>query len=341
MLELSVIIPVYNTKDYIIQCVESVLNQKVEEIEIILVDDESPDGAGIICDQLAEKYKTISVIHKKNEGLGFARNTGLNHARGRYVTFLDSDDYVSDNYYEKLIRKADETAADICFALGYFQFNGAKTQKIEIEYLRGVVFSTNTECIRQISRLISRDPDVDDGILSSSCFGIYNREFLERNNLHFVSERDYISEDLWFNMDCFFHASSVCYCDIIGYNYRYNDLSLTRGYRENRFSQLVFFTNELVKKCEKYSLDNYLNRIYVYYWINYEKCINQEIRYKREEPRQKIREMNNVLFSKETTKALLSSNYPTGFHRILCYLLNNEKYTIIVLMLNIYNFFRH
>lgn len=91
---ISVIIPVYNVKSYLDECVQSVLNQKNVDYEIILVDDESSDGSEKLCDDWAAKYDFIRVIHKENQGLGFARNSGLDVAKGKYIVFLDSDDII-------------------------------------------------------------------------------------------------------------------------------------------------------------------------------------------------------------------------------------------------------
>ena len=98
----SVIIPVYNVEAYLEQCVDSVLSQSFDDFEIILVDDESPDGSGEICERYAASDTRVSVVHKKNGGLGYARNTGLEKAVGRYVFFLDSDDYLPADALERL-----------------------------------------------------------------------------------------------------------------------------------------------------------------------------------------------------------------------------------------------
>jgi len=95
---ISVIIPVYKVEKYIDKCIKSILNQTYTNLEIILVDDGSPDNCGQICDDYAQKHNRIKVIHKTNGGQAEARNYGLNIAKGKYVTFLDSDDYVSEDY---------------------------------------------------------------------------------------------------------------------------------------------------------------------------------------------------------------------------------------------------
>ena len=107
-IKVSVIIPVYQVENYLERAVDSVLAQTLEEKEIILVDDGSQDGSPEICDRYAGEYPgLIQVIHKENEGLGMARNTGVRASRGEYVAFLDSDDTVEPEMYEEMYRKAE------------------------------------------------------------------------------------------------------------------------------------------------------------------------------------------------------------------------------------------
>lgn len=109
----SIIIPVYNAEKYLKFCLDSVVNQTYDNIEIILVDDESKDSSGTICDEYANKYDNVSVIHQKNIGCGFSRNTGLEVMHGVYYTFVDADDYVSLHYVEKLVSLIEEYDADL------------------------------------------------------------------------------------------------------------------------------------------------------------------------------------------------------------------------------------
>ena len=99
---ISIIVPIYNVEKYLKECIESIINQTYKNIEIILVDDGSPDNCGIICDEYSQKDKRIIVIHKENGGLSDARNKGIDIAKGDYLTFIDSDDFVNIDYIEKL-----------------------------------------------------------------------------------------------------------------------------------------------------------------------------------------------------------------------------------------------
>ncbi|MBR4777438.1 MAG: glycosyltransferase family 2 protein [Lachnospiraceae bacterium] len=112
--KVSVIIPVYKTEEYIDECLESILNQDYRNMEIILVDDASPDKCPEICDRYAEKYDMVKVVHKDHSGLGLSRNAGVDAALGEYVTFVDSDDKLDGPHaISSMVKTALETRADV------------------------------------------------------------------------------------------------------------------------------------------------------------------------------------------------------------------------------------
>ena len=114
----SIIVPVYNVERYIKRCVDSLQGQTLQNIEIILVDDGSKDNSGCLCDEFAQQDPRIHVIHKQNAGQGLARNDGLNIAKGRYVLFIDSDDFIEPDTCEKLSDRMQREQADLC-SFGY------------------------------------------------------------------------------------------------------------------------------------------------------------------------------------------------------------------------------
>lgn len=113
-MKISVIVPIYGVEKYLQRCIDSLLKQTYTDYELILVDDGSPDSCPIICDEYAKRDKRIKVIHKENGGLSDARNTGMQEATGEYIVFVDSDDWVCDDYLEKLLQAISDTEADIC-----------------------------------------------------------------------------------------------------------------------------------------------------------------------------------------------------------------------------------
>ncbi|ATR94707.1 glycosyl transferase family 2 [Porphyromonas gingivalis] len=124
--ELSIIIPVYNVEDYLHRCVDSILSQDYDAYEIILVDDGSTDSSGSLCDELARQHKCIRVIHKPNGGLSSARNAGLRVAQGRYIWFIDSDDYIAEKCLDKIMTKIKSDGSEIIF-FSHIRSNGVST----------------------------------------------------------------------------------------------------------------------------------------------------------------------------------------------------------------------
>ncbi len=159
MKKVSIIVPVYNTEKYLEKCLESLSKQSLEDIEIICVDDGSSDNSGTICDKFAALDKRFTVIHKKNEGVSTARNTALDIAKGEYVGFVDSDDWVESTMFEVLYEKAHSSSADIVQC----SYNGAR--KCE----KKMTLSGEEEII----------PAFMDGVISNSVWDkIYKRELI-------------------------------------------------------------------------------------------------------------------------------------------------------------------
>ncbi len=130
MAKVSIIIPVYNVEQYLKRCIDSVVNQTLKDIEIVLVNDGSTDGSLDICEQYAKNDSRIKIITRKNGGLSAARNTGLDNATSEYIGFIDSDDWVDTNYFEKLYNAAIENDCDIAF--GDIVRKGEKKHKIRL-----------------------------------------------------------------------------------------------------------------------------------------------------------------------------------------------------------------
>lgn len=129
---ISVIVPIYNVEKYLGKCIESIINQTYSNLEIILVDDGSPDNCGDICDYYASKDRRIKVIHKENGGLSDARNAGLDFAKGEYINFIDSDDYINKGFYEVLINLVISNNADIaqCAFLKVYENDNTNTNPL-------------------------------------------------------------------------------------------------------------------------------------------------------------------------------------------------------------------
>ena len=116
----SVIVPIYKVENYLKQCVDSLICQKYSNLEVILVDDGSPDGCGKICDEYKEKDSRIIVIHKENGGISSARNAGLEIAKGEYIVFIDSDDYVSDSFIYEMVEEMEKSVETDLIITSYY-----------------------------------------------------------------------------------------------------------------------------------------------------------------------------------------------------------------------------
>lgn len=168
--KISVIIPIYKVEEYLNRCVESVVNQSYQNMEIILVDDGSPDNCPKMCDDWAEKDNRIKVIHKENGGLSDARNAGLKVAMGEYISFVDSDDWIAKDFYEFLIRVLTENSADIA-ECGVYLVNDKK----EVLQKRGIkeeVLTLNR--IEALKRLL-----LEDGVYQTVWNKLYKRTIVQ------------------------------------------------------------------------------------------------------------------------------------------------------------------
>ncbi len=144
---ISIIIPVYNVKDYLEKCLHSVCGQTYRNLEIIVVDDGSTDGSGEICDRFAQTDSRIKVIHQLNSGQSCARNKGLSIAQGKYIGFVDSDDWVEPDMYEFLCRLLEDNDADISVCAHYIE----RTATTEVRYSSGMLTSfSGAEAVRAV-----------------------------------------------------------------------------------------------------------------------------------------------------------------------------------------------
>lgn len=256
MVKLSVIIPIYNVDKYLECCLQSITNQSLNDIEIILVDDASSDTSPEICDKFAQADKRIQVIHKDiNEGLGFARNTGLRKASGDFVTFVDSDDFIDRQALEHLYNLIGQYDLDVIY-YAYSRFRNP-LDSLSVSYTDKVDLFTEHAIMRLMLDLIGSDPaaDFDRRIQCSSCTAIYRREIIVNNDLYFHSERELISEDLIFNLDFLSQSKRVGYNNSILYHYRLNPISITTTLRRDRVEKNYKLYNYILSKISDWGLE--------------------------------------------------------------------------------------
>lgn len=255
MSKISVIIPVYNVEKYLDKCIQSVLGQTLQDIEVILVDDESPDTCPQMCDEYAKQDSRIKVIHKKNEGLGFARNSGLEVATGEYVTFLDSDDFVDLHTYEHLYTLVKNNNLDTI----YYKFKRFENEEEVVACLANDdVIEYNGDSIKDLMLdIIASEPSakVDHKIACSSCTAMYRYSIIKDKNVRFHSERELISEDLIYNLDYLRYAHKVAFNDGEHYHYRVNLTSLTSTVRTDRIEKNLKLYQYIKENISFWGLD--------------------------------------------------------------------------------------
>lgn len=215
MAKVSVIVPVYKVEKYLDKCVKSILNQTYFELEIILVDDGSPDDCGAMCDSYAEKDFRVRVIHKENGGLSDARNAGIKVATGKYLLFVDSDDWIDATLVEKTVRSAEKWNADIVlFDHMSIEEKTGKTTVFSYPFLEDTSISADKE-----PGLICK--------VCSACNKLFNKEFWDRSDLSFPVGKHY--EDLGTIPKVMGIAKQVVYVKEVLYFYLQREGSIMHG----------------------------------------------------------------------------------------------------------------
>lgn len=236
MTKVSIIVPVYKVEKYLDRCVQSLINQTLKDIEIILVDDGSPDRCPALCEEYASKDARIKVIHKDNGGLGFARNSGLDIAKSEFVAFCDSDDRVKEDSYEILYNKMVCSNADIVYGWlihemrdGHWEDYCKFKDETIIQGKEVTDFALNLVSFPPKEKSRERIIDV------SACMALYRRSIIEENNIRFKSEREIGSEDMLFSLEYLLQCRKVVLIPFSFYYYYHNCTSLSSTFKIEKF----------------------------------------------------------------------------------------------------------
>lgn len=251
---ISVVIPVYNVEKYLKRCVESVVNQTYKNLEIILVDDGSPDECPQICDKLSKEDERIKVIHKSNQGLGMARNTGIENATGKYICFFDSDDYVELTTIEKSYDSIKKNKADIViYGLSCVNNNGEVISQM-VPNMSKKVYEGDEVVNIFLPSLIAHNPvnGKKEGLNMSAWSCMYSMELIKKSNWRFVSEREYISEDFYSLLVLYKNVTSVSIVPEPFYYYCDNEQSLTHTFNENRYARVRECYEGMINVADEY-----------------------------------------------------------------------------------------
>ncbi|NMD68800.1 glycosyltransferase [Bacillus sp. DNRA2] len=292
--KLSIIVPVYNVEKFLGDCVKSILSQSFKEFELILVNDGSTDRSGVICDEYAKKDQRIQVHHKENGGQSSARNKGIDVAKGQYLGFIDSDDWIHNDMYNILFNKALEAKADIA-ACNIIQYN-----KDDTKYY---FCNDSTECLFDRNSAMG-ELYLNHRLTFSPCNKIYKRSLFE--NIRF--KEGYILEDIDFAYRIIHQSKKVFYTGEALYNYRYNDKSTMRkAFSKKRLDEFevrknlyLFYRENYPEHADEVYAEWFLTGLMLY--VNIDKYYHDEkkqYKYLLEKDRKIIKEL---IFNKEYSK---------------------------------------
>jgi len=256
----SIIVPVYNVKAYLNSCIESLVTQTIRDIQIIIVDDGSTDGSSEICEAWKKKDSRILVIHQGNSGVSVARNQGLAYSLGKYVGFVDADDIIANDFYEKMVNVAEKNESDGAFC-GYccVYDNGTKREinpfMIETITAEDAVY----ECCKR------------NGWHLTIWNKIFRKDRIYSNNTPILFEKElYIGEDAYWLIQVLQNCKMIACCDTVGYFYRVGreGSAVTQGYKEKRIQSSINRYNANLL-CYKFLCDN--NNKHAYHL--YRRCV--------------------------------------------------------------------
>ncbi len=242
MPKVSVIIPVYNTEKYLRECIDSVLNQTFDDFEVLLINDGSSDKSGQICEEYVHRDKRVKVFHKENGGVSSARNLGLDNAIGEWITFVDSDDWISTNYFD-LLKNSD--SIDLIL-LNMNRFLNKK--KIVLLDFNNIEYN-----LKDFVENYNLYPHY-----AGPCGKFYKNIIISKNNIRF-NENLSRSEDAIFNLNYIFKCGKIRLTNKAFYNYRNTTNSLSK--KNISYEDAEFIYNHIFSLLNEYSSDpNFISR---------------------------------------------------------------------------------
>ena len=245
---ISVIIPVYNVEKYLHRCLDSVIAQTYQNLEIICVDDGSIDESGRICDQYAVRDARIKVIHQENQGLSAARNRGLDAAEGEYIAFVDSDDYILEDMYKKMLDKLLNYNVDLCVCQWQHEFSDGR-QVVKKKNIDPTIYGRKASL--EFARFLYRG-NYENGVVVAAWNKLYRRALLDK-----IRFEGRIHEDDAFNGRIMAKNISVYVMEEQFYVYAQNGDSLTnKPFSANKF----FFLDVLAERRELFKSDAFIRQ---------------------------------------------------------------------------------
>lgn len=269
MTRISIVVPVYKAEKYLPRCVESLLSQTYRELEIILVDDGSPDNCPEICDGYAEKDGRVKVIHKENGGVSSARNAGLEAASGDYITFVDSDDYIDGQMYEKMLSVAEEYSCDVVMCDCVKEFSD-RCEVYSHDIRPGFYNKEQLKNEYYPHLLITETVEYPPTI--SNCLLLFKRQQSSRKKLPRYVEGVRFSEDLLFGAELIFSADSFYYMkNECFYHYCMNFDSVTHQFKPDKWNDYRKLIKEIENRfgeCPEYDFHEQIDKVLLFFIYN-------------------------------------------------------------------------
>ncbi len=330
----SVVVPIYNTEKYLEQCIESLINQTYRNIEILLIDDASPDKCPEICDSWQKKDQRIKVIHKQNEGLGMARNTGINNSQGDYILFVDSDDYIDTRLIEEAVTEAKNNNAEIvCY--GFKKILKGKVIGEFIPKLKRKLFEDIQIREKLLPELIATSDKNSKNIIEmSACMELISTELIKNNKWLFISEREIISEDVCSLLELYSNVKTVYILEKPYYCYRINENSITHTYNENDLKNIKIFYDYCINLCNKHEYNEETKLRFQKRALNYMIAYLKNVINSKESCIKKtrtIRKCINDMWIRELIKNNINKNNTTNTHILyICIFLRLTLFVYII-----------
>lgn len=315
----SVIVPVYKVEQVVKNCIESILNQTFTNFELILVDDGSPDNSGRICDEYAQKDDRVIVIHKENGGVSSARNVGIDKAKGKYICFVDSDDYVSKDYLKTLIDVEENNNADNIWC--YFKTVDKYSEKIDC---KEVSSEPNIEKYTVKDIMTLHEKWLDAGPVCK----LYILDIIKENNLKF-DESLSLGEDLIFNFVYLDYTNKniIVINNELYFYLQNNENSLSKKYYQDMFEIYKKINSVMYQYLNKWNCDNIqFEKYYNACFFKYEVVLKNTFSRQSDVTKKgKIKINNNILKSKEFTTAFHNMSYRPNILYKIAYLCKNYR----------------
>lgn len=261
MTKLSIVIPVYNVERYLEECLKSIINQQYKDYEILLINDGSTDYSGEICERYSEVYSNIKLFHKDNGGLADTRNFGIRKARGEYILFIDSDDYINRGSLNEIIRITEEDEeADVIFLKAVKVFPNGEKERLDELLEKDRIYQTNKNDVIDYVSNLAKFP-------ASACTKLVKKDFIIKNKLYF--KKGLLSEDIDWSIQLVITANKFNCCTAEYYNYRQARVGSITNKKNKKNIEDLFY---IIKKWASLNEDSneyqvYINRIAAYEYI--------------------------------------------------------------------------